>query len=707
MKEKNIRELAKRMKLITVEDVNQYTIAQLVYMIANKVNELLDEVWQFEDDVKESLKTQNENIQYLLDEGLLLEVGKIFDSWDKDGTFDRLINEKALKRVNGRIDETNARLLQEKQELTNRIDGIIALPDGTTTADAELIDIRTGNQRNFTSAGEAIRKPLKSASERKFTPRNIDGKLNVLNDLTLFEKKTYNTNASVSMADDVANMPTNNNGFSYSPLQIRDELGLIYSDLYLSHVISQGVPIAIFYGHDGKYVKVLYGDELSETTNAKLPIPDNAYYVGFIQWYQTTSPKEFTVKQKKIKLDWLDLDLPTTGSNRVVTVKKDGTGDFTSIVNAINSINDASATNVYDVKIYSGDYNIFEELGGASYFKSITDSTDWKTCGINLKPYINLIGVGQVVMRCEVESSQTSTIAVTKSSLVNMYGTNKIENLKMICKNMRYVIHDESEGITDYYYHNREIINCELIHRGNDSGFWGQANPYACGFDCGNKIIFKNSTFIAQGWGNAVSFHDRVSNTDATTIEIDNCKFISKGQDSLRFGTVGTGNQHMVYINNSDFSDRIVLNEESENSGVGCSYKVVGANNTKVVHLVVHSKANDTSLHLPIFTGEKSYVCCRNEVSKIQKHKAYVLSAKGKAYPSIATGNRFDFIALEDIAKGSSGVIFHGGYIEQSILGVSSSIGDEISFINGKFVVSDENVVGVNDGVSDGYVLIY
>ena len=47
MKEKNIRELAKRMKLITVEDVNQYTIAQLVYMIANKVNEVLDEVWHF------------------------------------------------------------------------------------------------------------------------------------------------------------------------------------------------------------------------------------------------------------------------------------------------------------------------------------------------------------------------------------------------------------------------------------------------------------------------------------------------------------------------------------------------------------------------------------------------------------------------------------------------------------------------------------
>ena len=612
-----------------------------------------------------------------------------------------------VQDIDNRFAQTNAQLSRDKQDLINRIDNIIALPDGATTADAELIDIRLGNQRNFTSAGEAVRKPLKSVSERKFTPRNIDGKLNVLNDLTLFEKKTYDTNHSVGMEQDVTNMPVNNNGYSYSPLQIRDELGLIYSDLYLSHVINQGVPIAIFYGYDGKAVKVLYGNEFSERTNVKLPIPDNAYYVGFIQWYQTTSPKEFTVKQKKIKLDWLDLDLPTKGSNRVVTVKKDGTGDFTSVVDAINSINDASASNVYDVKIYSGTYNIFEELGGEAFFKAITNSTNWKDCGIHLKPYINLIGIGEVVMLCEVDASKTTAVAVTQSSMINMYGTNKIENLKMICRNMRYAIHDETGGVEDYDYHKREILRCEVTHRGNDSGFWSQANPYACGFDTGNEIIFKNSTFIAQGWGNAVSFHDRVSNTDATTIEIDGCKFISKGQDSLRFGTVGTGNQHMVYINNSDFSDRIVLNEETESSGVGCSYKVVGANNTKAVHLVVHSKDNDTSLHLPIFTGEKSYVCCRNEVSKIQKHKAYELSAKGKAYPTIATGNRFDYIALEDIAKGSSGVIFHRGYIEQSILGVTTSIGDKVSFVNGKFVVSEENVVGINDGASEGYVLIF
>ena len=110
MKEKNIQELAKRMGLVTVEDMCQYTIAQLVVKIANKVNELVNEVWRFETDVQEVLKTQNENIQYLLGEGLHLEVGNIFDEWVQDGTFDTLINQSALKKVNERIDETNAQL---------------------------------------------------------------------------------------------------------------------------------------------------------------------------------------------------------------------------------------------------------------------------------------------------------------------------------------------------------------------------------------------------------------------------------------------------------------------------------------------------------------------------------------------------------------------------------------------------------------------
>ena len=106
MNEHDIRTLAMRMKLITVEDMNHFTIAQLVYLIANKINELMTNVDQFETDVDDTIKEQNEAIQHLLNEGTLTEVEKIFSQWSKDGTFDRLINQSALKKVNDRIDIT-------------------------------------------------------------------------------------------------------------------------------------------------------------------------------------------------------------------------------------------------------------------------------------------------------------------------------------------------------------------------------------------------------------------------------------------------------------------------------------------------------------------------------------------------------------------------------------------------------------------------
>ena len=110
IKEKNIQELATRMGLVTVENMCHYTIPQLVYMVANKVNELIGEVDRFESDVFEVVKTQNENIQYLLGEGLHSEVATIFENWMEDGTFNTLINQTAFKKVNERLDITNAQL---------------------------------------------------------------------------------------------------------------------------------------------------------------------------------------------------------------------------------------------------------------------------------------------------------------------------------------------------------------------------------------------------------------------------------------------------------------------------------------------------------------------------------------------------------------------------------------------------------------------
>ena len=94
-----IKNVAQRLGIITVKDMERYTALELITMIANKMNEF-----------KEIINDQNDKIQYLLNEGLLEEVAHIFDEWIQDGTFDTLINQSALKKVNDRIDETNTQL---------------------------------------------------------------------------------------------------------------------------------------------------------------------------------------------------------------------------------------------------------------------------------------------------------------------------------------------------------------------------------------------------------------------------------------------------------------------------------------------------------------------------------------------------------------------------------------------------------------------
>lgn len=91
----------------------------------------------------------------------------------------------AVDDINSDIDDLNTGL----ETQTARIDAIIALPDGSTTADAELVDIRTGaDGTSYPSAGDAVREQYSSLRN------DLDDVTESLNDaLSTFDQNGQDT----------------------------------------------------------------------------------------------------------------------------------------------------------------------------------------------------------------------------------------------------------------------------------------------------------------------------------------------------------------------------------------------------------------------------------------------------------------------------------------------------------------------------------
>lgn len=125
-------------------------------------------------------------------------------------------------------------------------------------------------------------------------------------------------------------------------------------------------------------------------------------------------------------------------------VRKDGLGDFTSVVDAVKSINDSSETNIYDIYIYEGEYDIVKEYFGEK------DYTDTNDKGLILPDYVNLIGLGdrdKVILKGEMPDSIKYRTSQSFSTLNTRYNNN-ICNLTITAYNCRYPMHDQTTSLS-------------------------------------------------------------------------------------------------------------------------------------------------------------------------------------------------------------------------------------------------------------------
>lgn len=140
---------------------------------------------------------------------------------------------------------------------------------------------------------------------------------------------------------------------------------------------------------------------------------------------------------------------------RVIHVDKNGNGDFTSFVDAINY-----ACQFMDSVVYvgAGTYDLLDELGD-----DYLDSASSTNMGLVLKNRVHVIGTSQTVLEMKYTGSSADVKEYISPINAGTHGFT-LENIIIDDENVRYSIHDDLGGAGSTPYTNK-IINCTLIHK--------------------------------------------------------------------------------------------------------------------------------------------------------------------------------------------------------------------------------------------------
>lgn len=254
-------------------------------------------------------------------------------------------------------------------------------------------------------------------------------------------------------------------------------------------------------------------------------------------------------------------------NSKVITIKKDGTGDFTKIRSAIESIQDASSQNRYSVKIYEGEYDVFSE-----YTQAEIENANFK--GLYIPNYVDLIGVGNVVIKGYLPSGLNYNYSLI--SPINLNQIHNLENLTITSINCRYAVHDDPP--TSSIKIQRNIKNCKFMKYTGDN--IGYSIAYGSGGRSGADIKFEDCEFYSER-GYAYSYHNNVSFTEPSKIKLIGCKFTTTRSNlkSIKFGSMGSGVSDTVNLIGCEANMGITFNEESTGSGVGVDFIAKGYSN--------------------------------------------------------------------------------------------------------------------------------
>lgn len=342
------------------------------------------------------------------------------------------------------------------------------------------------------------------------------------------------------------------------------------------------------------YTDTLVGSTLTREYTISYTITqsdiDNSYYYGFvIQLKSTTNVNavvtetftasivavtdlELFVNYINTKVNSVDIftalrkGLQSTDGSKanvtILTVKADGTGDFTNIQDAIDSITDATIDKQYIVQVASDfSYNTRTQLRGSNIINSMSMSYVFST-----KDYVHVEGIGGM-KKVEVNLPlDSATNDIQYSQVFYLKGYSRIRNILGTGSAIRYVGHIEGGGVDDAY-RLQLIEDCILDHKGNHLAvnFAGWDSDSALGIGNSDGLISKVRNTVLKARKQPVTVHTNNNYKLQSEMWFEYCEFIttqktytdSQGEKKLamNFSDLGSKQRNKLVLNYNKASD--------------------------------------------------------------------------------------------------------------------------------------------------------
>ena len=335
----------------------------------------------------------------------------------------------------------------------------------------------------------------------------------------------------------------------------------------------------------------------------------------------------------------------------VITVKSDGTGMFSTLKSAVDSISGANhVTNPYVIEVYPGTYDTLagftdEEIASADIGGGYTQDS---MVGLKLRDGISLIGIGRaddIILTAELDPNDWTLAVRGNISTLNLQGQGDLENVTIIGKNIRYCVHDDFTSPINS--HDRRVLR-NVKFDGVNLSYSPHFTTYGAGMTAPRDYLIENCDF-----GYDLGIHSNGGYAFGCTIEVNNCSGCR-----FRIGDYATSD--------SDAVNRVIVNN--------CNFQVIRtnhSNNALKNHMKLEGVGNNNSM-------------IYDQAGNLYRLGMIDLAPTGLTKGSLVQRNSTEglgFVATHDISVAHGVVIgsdtYHSyvqkeGFISTTILGISS-----------------------------------